>query len=348
MNEPQDNLFRQTGRIEYIDIFRAFGIILMVMGHIEFGKSFDHFIHAFHMPMFFFVSGFLYKNKNTSFLTLLCRKAKSLLIPYFVFGFLHFFYYSIVNGFYFDRIEAILLFPNYGKVPICEAIWFLMALFFADIIYFWVSKIENERIVWIVVIAISLTSQIIFTRFDIKLPFALNAAMVGIGLMHAGRAIRKYEQMIIDLRWYQIVVFGVLTGLAIMQSDYVNMRAGTYPNVFILFWTNAISASIIGMNIAKKMKELFKDNLINCYLQSIGRNSIVYVCLNQAVIMLSYSILHKGFVSFNISTKNDLFITVLNLILTLAMLLLLSFLFEKTILRVMIGRFNTKKHKVFV
>ena len=63
-----------------------------------------------------------------------------------------------------------------------------MALFFADIIYFWVSKIENERIVWIVVIAISLTSQIIFTRFNIKLPFALNAAMVGIGLMHAGRA----------------------------------------------------------------------------------------------------------------------------------------------------------------
>lgn len=253
-----------------------------------------------------------------------------------------------MNGFSFDRIEAILLFPNYGKVPICGAIWFLMALFFADIIYFWVSKIENERIVWIVVIAISLTSQIIFTRFNIKLPFALNAAMVGIGLMHAGRAARKYEQMIIDLRWYQIVVFGMLAGLAIMQSDYVNMRVGTYPDVFILFWTNAISASIIGMNIAKKIKGLFKNNLINRYLQSIGRNSIVYVCLNQAVIMLSYNILHKGFVSFNIPTNNDLLITVLNLILTLAILFLLSLLFEKTILRVMIGRFSTKKPEVCV
>lgn len=43
-------------RCRYMDIFRAFGIILMVMGHINFGKHFDHFIHAFHMPMFFFVS----------------------------------------------------------------------------------------------------------------------------------------------------------------------------------------------------------------------------------------------------------------------------------------------------
>ena len=64
--------------------------------------------------------------------------------------------------------------------------------------------------------------------------------------------------------------------------------------------------------------------------------------------MLSYNILHKGFVSFNIPTNNDLLITVLNLILTLAILFLLSLLFEKTILRVMIGRFSTKKPEVCV
>ena len=44
-------------RIDYIDLFRAFGIILMIMGHIKFGGNFDKWIHAFHMPTFFFVSG---------------------------------------------------------------------------------------------------------------------------------------------------------------------------------------------------------------------------------------------------------------------------------------------------
>lgn len=47
----------KNGRIDSIDIFRGMGIIIMVMGHIGFGYVFDHFIHAFHMPMFYFVSG---------------------------------------------------------------------------------------------------------------------------------------------------------------------------------------------------------------------------------------------------------------------------------------------------
>ena len=54
-----------TNRIEYIDYYRAIGIVMMVMGHIGFGATFDKFIHAFHMPMFFFVSGFLYKRTDS-------------------------------------------------------------------------------------------------------------------------------------------------------------------------------------------------------------------------------------------------------------------------------------------
>lgn len=54
---PTENTIRKS-RMDYIDIYRAFGIILMVMGHIGFGGKFDKFIHAFHMPMFFFISGF--------------------------------------------------------------------------------------------------------------------------------------------------------------------------------------------------------------------------------------------------------------------------------------------------
>ena len=51
-------------RVEWMDVFRGTGIILMIMGHIGFGDYFDIFIHAFHMPMFFFISGFFFKHKE--------------------------------------------------------------------------------------------------------------------------------------------------------------------------------------------------------------------------------------------------------------------------------------------
>ena len=50
----------QETRLDYIDIFKGFGIILMIMGHIGFGSLFAFFIHAFHMPIFFFISGFFF------------------------------------------------------------------------------------------------------------------------------------------------------------------------------------------------------------------------------------------------------------------------------------------------
>ena len=64
-------------RITFIDVFRGLGILLMVMGHIGFGGIFDKFIHAFHMPMFFFVSGYFYHRKVTSLYDY-CKKRESL------------------------------------------------------------------------------------------------------------------------------------------------------------------------------------------------------------------------------------------------------------------------------
>ena len=340
MADQKNSLRNSVNRIDYIDIFRAFGIILMVMGHLNFGGNFDHFIHAFHMPMFFFVSGFLYKNNNITFGKFLCKKAKSLLIPYYAFGLLHLAYSLVIEGFSYDQIEAIMLFPNNGNLPIAGALWILMALFFADIIYYWVSRITSKRIMRIVIITISFTGQVVFAHFNIQLPFALNAAMVGVGLMHIGRTLRPFEGQIIDLRLYQIIVFGSLTCLSIMQSGYINMRTGTYSNVFILFWVNAIAATIIGMNLAKKMKTILKDTSVNRYFQSVGRNSIVYVCLNQIVILLTSKVLKKCFSFFNISVNNTILKSGIILILSLLVLFLLSLLFKKTIFRVLIGRFR--------
>ena len=52
-----------VSRVQYMDVFRGIGIILMIMGHIWFGTYFDIFKAAFHMPMFFFISGFFFQHK---------------------------------------------------------------------------------------------------------------------------------------------------------------------------------------------------------------------------------------------------------------------------------------------
>lgn len=47
------------GRQNWIDFAKGIGIILVVWAHT--GGSFHEYIAQFHMPLFFFVSGFLYQ-----------------------------------------------------------------------------------------------------------------------------------------------------------------------------------------------------------------------------------------------------------------------------------------------
>lgn len=66
-------------RVSYIDYIRAIGIVLMVLAHIPLSSAFVHYVHGFHMPLFFIVSGYCYRGRH------LKKTIKKLLVPYFFF-----------------------------------------------------------------------------------------------------------------------------------------------------------------------------------------------------------------------------------------------------------------------
>lgn len=80
-------------------LLSIWGIILVVLGHSGFTNDviqhkllyLQKWIYSFHMPLFFFISGYLYSLTNKSFTEInsgkfLFKKVKRLLIPYFVLG----------------------------------------------------------------------------------------------------------------------------------------------------------------------------------------------------------------------------------------------------------------------
>lgn len=81
-------------RLTYIDIARAIGILFVVLGHVnQFYRDSQGiensqtliFIYAFHMPLFFILSGILFSEKtfhDLSFFDFLIKKVKALLVPY--------------------------------------------------------------------------------------------------------------------------------------------------------------------------------------------------------------------------------------------------------------------------
>lgn len=75
-------------RIQWIDIARGIAILMVVLGHCigNLDDSVNQFILAFHMPLFFFLSGLCAKEENGQFMPFILKKARTLLVPQIVLG----------------------------------------------------------------------------------------------------------------------------------------------------------------------------------------------------------------------------------------------------------------------
>jgi fucose 4-O-acetylase-like acetyltransferase len=135
---------RAGGRIEWIDIAKGIGIILVVFGHsLASGTTLRQLIFSFHMPLFFFLAGCTFHPR--SFREMALRSAKSLLIPYS----LLFFCWNVVRA----LASGDALGPNMAWTLLTSFVfasgttvkpfgfalagmaWFLVALFFSRLLF---------------------------------------------------------------------------------------------------------------------------------------------------------------------------------------------------------------------
>lgn len=340
-------------RVEWIDYFRFFGVLLMVMGHIGFGSKFDVWIHGFHMPMFFFISGVLYKEiekqekigerlKKT-----IIKKAKVLLIPYLCVGIMSYILWIIKHFASPDLLSPLyhLLMDNSNGLPYTGALWFLTSFFFTSIIYAVIDVITLNcklRVAWKTLISVAFA--IIGCTLSYRLPWSLNAAFVGVGLMHFGWLLRNCllkEHSVVSWGGIVIALLALLAlSMVIFLNGSINMRTGTYHNIG-MFWIGAVGSSIVVCYIAKLVYGFINlhKSLSVCgrYFCSVGRNSMTYLCFNQLTILGIKNFLamsDKG----NNSTLEKLIMSLMALLLAFVVLYIISLVVENfKVVRIIIG-----------
>lgn len=272
---------KEINRLDEIDILKSIGIILMIMGHIGFGSVFDYYIHSFHMPMFYFISGFLYKRSKLSFKDFVKKKVKSLIIPYIVFAIFHlliWYLLCIILNNPIDIEYTINIFSfNTDSLPISGALWFLTSLFFVDIFYYLIDRIDSNFIKSIFIFIISITGCVIPLYF--RLPLAMDTSLMGLGLYYIGKLLKDKINRLNSMSIIFILLGSVLTFI----NGYINVRQGIYSNI-VLYYIVAILMTIGLYGISRQIKKI--DNVLISELKFIGKNSLVYVCLNQLFLLI--------------------------------------------------------------
>lgn len=196
-------------RLHWIDALKGIGIMLVVFAHHSLPIALDTYIFSFHMPLFFFISGFLfnfgkYAESAGNFVK---WRFRSLIVPYFSFAVLTCLFYFLLDTAFQPGVTNIEFFRNsalYGIYSIVYALgplvsynpplWFLTCLFVTEILFYGLAKNyygkPGKIVFWLT--AAGVLGYLYSVHVPFRLPWNADVALSAVVFYGAGNLFRKY------------------------------------------------------------------------------------------------------------------------------------------------------------
>ena len=298
-------------RITWIDCWKGIAIAIVVAGHILDLKV-AKYIFWFHMPLFFFISGYLYKEKH-DYLSFFKNKFLHLIVPYISFLILFSLptlITSIVEIWHTKKLESLyqlLLFSLHqlygGELLVNDfgIFWFFTCLFFTQQLYnFIYTQFGSYKWLINIIMLDAYCLAMIDNWFfkDIIYPWNINVVLMALPFFWLGHIMSQQSN---NFHYGKFPIIAIITLLILVIIDNYhfiefsfNMKHKSYGLPIINLF---IAAS--GILIIQKMAIVMsKIKIIDAITREIGAASIAIMYLHQPI-QISFkqiSFLNEGIV----------------------------------------------------
>lgn len=329
-------------RVEFFDLAKGICIFLVVLYHVAkyYGIVLpaNNCIKSIRLPLYFFLSGCFFKTYG-GFVDFMKRKTNKLLIP-FVFWLLFALVLSLILSCF-----GIELYPSYtcyrltlndflrnsihGTFP-NTPIWFLLCLFWVNLIFYAISIFcghikEKHRLIAVGFFSIlaGLTG-VILSVYGIRLPLHIDSALTAMPFFAFGYFVFRYTSIVKPCKmdkWIPLIII-VLFSILYVISPFYSLRNNTninYHNFVMVYLSGFIGA--LGVILLSKM--LNRVPVVSYW----GRYSIMILVSHSMVYRLIPVFVLEKAASHYVINNNLLFFA--NLVLTMAVCTLLIPLFKK-------------------
>lgn len=189
-------------RYMFVDTAKAIALYLVIVGHtVPSDSNFFHFIFAFHMPAFFFLSGYCMEKKEELFSCYCIKKGRALLIPYFIFSLLGLLIMAVFPNDWLVQTswqDYLVRYIYIAQPYALGSVWFLVCLFFSSIGSFCVLKIWSGKNAWYllpVALVFSIAGAWLYRVSTAKLysryPMKMDSALMAVAFMLFGYILKK-------------------------------------------------------------------------------------------------------------------------------------------------------------
>ncbi len=284
-------------RIEWIDIAKGLGIIMVIAGH-TIALRYSQWLYAFHLPLFFFLSGLVFNQlKYNNYLFFFKVKAKQILLPWIVFFFIALIFCLIIpqwrENLSIHQILVELYTTNSNNIQ-NSSIWYLICMFVALNLFYFTNKIKRTKttitlfilvaILFLWIKNILLLSSALIPLLGARLPFKMDSAMLALVFLAAANWNKDRFMKIVSAWKYgwggaiilAIVLFAtsVLNGWTNMNSlDCGRIPLLYYPIAFLGIFVVCIFSKLISDSKFLRIKKILsiygKESLFIFGLQSL-------------------------------------------------------------------------------
>lgn len=304
-----------------VSIARGIAIIAMVVGHaVPHDTLLATFIYKWHMPLFFFFSGYFFSVDKYSFGKFAYRKIKSLYIPYILWSLLFLsvhnllIQYHISDGDILDRKTIIIwfyriIFKMWAQPePFLGAFWFLVQLLRVNLLIyliFYIKKIilKNfklntfcDNLIDIFVASVLLLVSILFCNNDYSIFQINDITFLGMFFFVIGNKLRN-----VDITQKNIYIISLLIVLCLGNTfhEMINLKS----DYIIMYAIVAICGIIFIYNISKIIDRKYR--YVNVVFAYIGDKSLSIMTMHFiAFKIISYIIILTEDLSINILSSH--------------------------------------------
>lgn len=296
-------------RLDFPDIAKGLGIIFVLFSHSCGFPIFGNAVVAFYMPMYFFVSGYVYK-PGRSVSENIRRRLRQLLIPYAGFTLLLYAEHIVVAAVKHELTAEALWKPLLGaiysrallyadlRVDNIEfftisnnPMWFITAMAVASIIFYILAEqfISSPKAA-IVTTAVLTAVTAVFTYCPVLMPWSLDTAFACALFMLAGAWLgsRNYfgdgnkERFPLLFVCLAAVVYGVICEAA--EPINLSLRDYGYDGILGAVWF--LAAAFAGIIIFLWLCRYLEHLRVSKLLIVVGKHTFTIMCLH--IVMIKY------------------------------------------------------------
>lgn len=257
-------------RVLFLDVAKAIGIFLVVLGHANPPSGVVKLIYAFHMPLFFFISGYLFNfTKYPTTGGFIKTKAKHLLIPYLSLNIISYLFWLFVSRNYgIDNAADVPVYkPLIGMIygngindflHHCVPLWFLVCLFVVEVLFYLLFKNVKQKLLLLLGFAIIGYLDHYFSV--VRLPWGINIAFTAIVFYGIGHVCKQQLDKLLEAKTWLLglsatTLIGIM-GLIALRNGVPDMNSRIYNN-YTLFIIGAFSGTVALLIISKLIEDRF-------------------------------------------------------------------------------------------